>query len=81
MRLTPALGQQKLYVLVFTTVKISSRPPRCLTRQKPMPEGVGNAVPDIPRPDRRAIPPTSILKLKVKTSSSSSVLVGPLFGS
>lgn len=38
MRLTPALGQQKLYVLVFTTEKISSRQPNCSTRQKPMPK-------------------------------------------
>lgn len=37
MRLTPALGQQKLYVLVFTTEKISSRRPNCSTRLKPMP--------------------------------------------
>lgn len=38
MRLTPALGQQKLYVLVFTTEKISSRPPPCWIRRKPMPK-------------------------------------------
>lgn len=41
MRLTPALGQQKLYVLVFTTLrpkKIFSKPLRCSIRQKPMPK-------------------------------------------
>ncbi len=38
MRLTPALGQQKLYVLVFTTEKIFSKPLRCSIRQKPMPK-------------------------------------------
>lgn len=38
MRLTPALGQQKLYVLVFTTEKTSSRRPNCSTRLKPMPK-------------------------------------------
>lgn len=38
MRLTPALGQQKLYVLVFTTEKIFSKLLRCSIRQKPMPK-------------------------------------------
>ena len=43
-------------------------------------KGVGNAVPDIPDPIARHTT-DGLLKLKVKTSSSSSVLVGPLFGS
>ena len=38
MRLTPALGQQKIYVLVFTTEKICSKPPRCLILRRPMPK-------------------------------------------
>jgi len=43
-------------------------------------KGTGNAVPDIPDPIARHVS-EGTLKLKVKTSSASSVLVGPLFGS
>ena len=50
MRLTPALGQQKLYVLVFTTNNDLSRPPTLLDPAKAYAKGVGNAVPDIPDP-------------------------------
>ena len=60
-------------------IKISSRPQPCLTRQS-LCQGVGNAVPDIPDPIARHTT-DGLLHLKVKTSSSSSVLVGPLFGS
>ena len=80
MRLTPALGQQKLYVLVFTTDKDLQQTTTLLDPAKAYAKGVGNAVPDIPDPIARHTP-DGLLKLKVKTSSSSSVLVGPLFGS
>ncbi|WP_224155568.1 maltose operon protein MalM [Escherichia coli] len=43
-------------------------------------KGVGNSIPDIPDPVARHTT-DGLLKLKVKTNSSSSVLVGPLFGS
>ncbi|VEB51434.1 maltose operon periplasmic protein [Salmonella enterica subsp. enterica] len=66
MRLTPALGQQKLYVLVFTDRKRSSgKPLRCSIRQKPMPKGVGNSIPDIPDPVARHTT-DGVVKLKVK---------------
>lgn len=80
MRLTPALGQQKLYVLVFTTEKDLQQTTTLLDPAKAYAKGVGNAVPDIPDPVARHTT-DGLLKLKVKTSSSSSVLVGPLFGS
>ncbi|MDU5713608.1 MAG: maltose operon protein MalM, partial [Citrobacter freundii] len=80
MRLTPALGQQKLYVLVFTTDKDLQQTTTLLDPAKAYAKGVGNAVPDIPDPIARHTT-DGLLKLKVKTSSSSSVLVGPLFGS
>ena len=80
MRLTPALGQQKLYVLVFTTNNDLQQTTTLLDPAKAYAKGVGNAVPDIP--DQIARHTTDgLLKLKVKTNSSSSVLVGPLFGS
>ncbi|HHX9849129.1 TPA: maltose operon protein MalM [Salmonella bongori] len=80
MRLTPALGQQKLYVLVFTTEKDLRQTTTLLDPAKAYAKGVGNSVPDIPDPVARHTT-DGLLKLKVKTNSSSSVLVGPLFGS
>ncbi len=80
MRLTPALGQQKIYVLVFTTDKDLQQTTKLLDPAKAYAKGTGNAVPDIPDPLARHTT-DGTLKLKVKTSTSSSVLVGPLFGS
>lgn len=80
MRLTPALGQQKLYVLVFTTEHDLQKTTKLLDPAKSYAKGVGNAIPDIPDPIARHIT-DGTLKLKVKTNSTSSVLVGPLFGS
>ncbi|HGH3374255.1 TPA: maltose operon protein MalM [Kluyvera cryocrescens] len=80
MRLTPALGQQKLYVLVFTTDKDLQQTTTLLDPAKAYAKGIGNAVPDIPDPVAKHTT-DGLVKLKVKTNSSSSVLVGPLFGS
>ena len=80
MRLTPALGQQKLYDLVFTTEKDLQQTSTLLDPAKAYAKGIGNAVPDIPDPVAKHTT-DGLVKLKVKTNSSSSVLVGPLFGS
>lgn len=80
MRLTPALGQQKIYVLVFTTPQDLQRTTQLIDPAKAYAKGTGNAVPDIPDPIARHAT-DGTLKLKVKTNTSSSVLVGPLFGS
>jgi len=80
MRLTPALGQQKIYVLVFTTPQDLQLTTTLIDPAKAYAKGTGNAVPDIPDPIARHVI-EGTLKLKVKTSSASSVLVGPLFGS
>lgn len=80
MRLTPALGQQKLYVLVFTTEKDLQQTTTLMDPAKAYAKGTGNAVPDIPDPVAKHTT-DGLVKLKVKTNSSSSVLVGPLFGS
>ncbi|MCS2156729.1 maltose operon protein MalM [Scandinavium sp. H11S7] len=80
MRLTPALGQQKIYVLVFTTPQDLQQTTTLIDPAKAYAKGIGNAVPDIPDPVARHAT-EGTLKLKVKTSSASSVLVGPLFGS
>lgn len=80
MKLTPALGQQKLYLLVFTTAKDLQQTTRMVDPAKAFAKGNGNAVPDIPDPIARHGVAGS-LALKVSTSSASSILVGPLFGS
>lgn len=80
MRLTPALGQQKIYVLVFTTEKDLQQTTTLVDPAKAYAKGTGNSVPDIPDPLARHTT-DGLVKLKVSTNSASSVLVGPLFGS
>lgn len=80
MKLTPALGQQKIYVLVFTTTQDLQQTTTLLDPAKAYAKGTGNAVPDIPDPIARH-GTDGTLKLKVSTNASSSILVGPLFGS
>ncbi|ALB64266.1 maltose-binding protein [Cronobacter condimenti 1330] len=80
LKLTPALGQQKLYLLVFTTPQDLQKTTTMTNPAKAYAKGVGNAVPDIADPVARHTP-DGTLKLKVSTNSASSVLVGPLFGS
>lgn len=77
MRLTPALGQQKIYVLVFTTEKDLQQTTKLVDPAKAYMKGTGNSVPD---PLARHTT-DGLVKLKVSTNSASSVLVGPLFGS
>jgi hypothetical protein len=50
MRLTPALGQQKIYVLVFTTPQDLQQTTKLIDPAKAYAKGTGNAVPDIPDP-------------------------------
>lgn len=80
MKLTPALGQQKLYLLVFTTEKDLRQTTQMVDPAKAYAKGNGNAVPDIPDPIARHAT-SGTLALKASTSSASSILVGPLFGS
>ncbi len=79
-RLTPALGQQKIYVLAFTRDQDLQKTTKLINPAKAYAKGAGNAIPDIPDPLARHVTDGK-LTLKVKTNSGSSVLVGPLFGS
>lgn len=80
LKLTPALGQQKIYLLVFTTPQDLRRTTTLVAPAKAFAQGTGNAVPDIPDPVARH-GEDGLIKVKVKTASGASVLVGPLFGS
>lgn len=79
-KLMPALGQQKLYLLVFTTPQDLQKTTTMTNPAKAYAKGVGNAVPDIADPVARHTTDGTV-KLKVSTNSASSILVGPLFGS
>ncbi|MEZ3501449.1 maltose operon protein MalM [Pantoea sp. KPR_PJ] len=80
MKLTPALGQQKIYLLVFTTAQDISQTTTLVDPAKAYARGTGHAVPDIPDPvARHGL--NGKIRLKVSTSAASSILVGPLFGS
>lgn len=79
-KLTPTLGQQKIYVLAFTTPQDMQQTTTMTNPAKAYAKGVGNAVPDIADPVARHTA-DGTLKLKVSTNSASSILVGPLFGS
>lgn len=80
LRLTPALGQQKLYLLAFTTESDLRQTTKMTDPAKAYAKGTGNAVPDIPDPIARHVTDGK-LTLKVKSATGGSILVGPLFGS
>ena len=80
MKLTPVPGQQKIYLLVFTTDNDLTQTTTLVDPAKAYAKGTGHAVPDIPDPVATHSQ-TGRLKLNVSTSSASSILVGPLFGS
>ena len=80
MKLTPVPGQQKIYLLVFTTDRDLTQTTTLVDPAKAYAKGTGHAVPDIPDPVATHSQ-SGRLKLKVSTSSPSSILVGPLFGS
>ncbi|WP_411899277.1 MalM family protein, partial [Salmonella enterica] len=56
------------------------KPKTLLDPAKAYAKGVGNSIPDSPDPVARHTT-DGVMKLKVTTNSSASVLVGPLFGS
>ncbi len=79
-KLTPALGQKQLYILVFTTPDDLTKTTTQLDPAKAYAKGVGNAIPDIPDPIAKHVTQGSV-KLEVASNSNSSVLIGALFGS
>lgn len=76
MKLTPALGQQQIYLLVYTTRQDLASTTQLLDPAKAYAQGVGNAVPNIPDPIARHSA-TGSLHLKVKSEQNmGSVMIG-----
>jgi len=64
MKLTPALGQKQIYLLVYTTREDLAQSTTLLAPAKAYAMGVGNAVPNIPDPVAKHTP-TGDLRIKV----------------
>ncbi|NHB93526.1 maltose operon protein MalM [Photorhabdus cinerea] len=79
LKLTPALGQQQIYVLVYTTRTDLQKSTQMIDPAKAYAQGVGNAVPAIPDPVARHTQ-TGTLKLKVKSEQNAgNITIGQVF--
>ncbi|CNH89080.1 maltose regulon periplasmic protein [Yersinia aldovae] len=76
MKLTPALGQKQIYLLVYTTRDDLVKTTQLLDPAKAYAMGVGNAVPDIPDPIAKHSP-TGNLKIKATAEQGmGNVMIG-----
>ncbi|NMC23913.1 MAG: maltose operon protein MalM [Serratia sp.] len=81
LKLTPALGQKQIYLLVYTTRQDLAGTTQMTNPAKAFAAGVGNAVPDIPDPIARHTP-TGTLSLKVSAEQrTGNVMIGQIFPS
>ncbi|MBF7981610.1 MULTISPECIES: maltose operon protein MalM [Rahnella] len=81
LKLTPALGQKQIYLLVYTTRQDLAGTTQMTNPAKAFAAGVGNAVPDIPDPIARHTP-TGTLSLKVSAEQKTgNVMIGQIFPS
>lgn len=81
LKLTPALGQKQIYLLIYTTQRDLQTTTQMVNPAKAYAAGVGNAVPDIPDPIARHTP-TGTLSLKVSAEQKAgNVTIGQLFPS
>jgi len=81
LKLTPALGQKQIYLLVYTTRQNLAETTQMVNPAKAYAAGVGNAVPDIPDPIARHMP-TGLLSIKVSAEQKSgNVMIGQVFPS
>ncbi|PHM48782.1 maltose operon protein MalM [Xenorhabdus miraniensis] len=79
LKLTPALGQQRIYLLIYTTFADLKSSTQMVDPAKAYAQGVGNAVPDIPDPIARHTE-TGTLTLKVKSErDAGNILIGQVF--
>lgn len=78
LKLTPALGQKQIYLLVYTTRQDLAKTTQLTNPAKAYAQGVGNAVPDIPDPIAGHAT-TGTLKLKVTAEQGTgNVMIGML---
>ncbi|MCS3406854.1 maltose operon protein MalM [Serratia sp. AKBS12] len=78
LKLTPALGQKQIYLLVYTTRQDLTKTTQLTNPAKAYARGVGNAVPDIPDPIARHTT-SGQLKLKVTAEQGTgNVMIGML---
>lgn len=76
MKLTPALGQKQIYLLVYTTREDLAKSTTLLAPAKAYAMGVGNAVPNIPDPIAKHTP-TGNLKINVVAEQAmGNVMIG-----
>ncbi|WP_315708275.1 maltose operon protein MalM [Brenneria uluponensis] len=76
LKLTPALGQKQIYLLVYTTKKDLAETTQMTNPAKAYAAGVGNAVPDIPDPVARHTS-SGILSIKVRAEQKSgNIMIG-----
>ncbi|CCW31466.1 Maltose operon periplasmic protein [Xenorhabdus nematophila F1] len=79
LKLTPALGQQRIYLLIYTTLADLKAVTQMTDPAKAYAQGVGNAVPNIPDPIARHTE-TGSLTLKVKSErDAGNILIGQIF--
>lgn len=78
LKLTPALGQKQIYLLVYTTQQDLASTTRLTNPAKAYAQGVGNAVPNIPDPIA-SHSTSGKLKLKVTAEQgASNIMIGML---
>jgi maltose operon protein len=78
LKLTPALGQKQIYLLVYTTQQDLTKTTTLTNPAKAYAQGVGNAVPDIPDPIA-SHSTSGTLKLKVTAEQgASNIMIGML---
>ncbi|CAI1780319.1 maltose operon protein MalM [Serratia proteamaculans] len=78
LKLTPALGQKQIYLLVYTTRQDLAKTTRLINPAKAYAQGVGNAAPDIPDPIA-SHSTSGTIKLKVTAEQGSgNIMIGML---
>ncbi|MDC9598167.1 maltose operon protein MalM [Xenorhabdus anantnagensis] len=79
LKLTPALGQQRIYLLIYTTRSDLQTSTQMIDPAKAYAKGVGNSIPNIPDPNARHTE-TGTLTLKVKSErDAGNILIGQVF--
>lgn len=76
LKLTPALGQKQIYLLIYTTKQDLAETTQMTNPAKAYAAGVGNAVPDIPDPVARHTA-SGMLSIKVRAEQKSgNIMIG-----